>query len=170
VVDVTGNEGAFCELMADAQGGNGAGYYARVVFNVHPDHLDISARFNDLSAAQKGATLRHELGHAVVGLDHNEMCSESIMPTLRFCKNNETPRSTTVGPHDVEDRAEYWNGATPIYPIHDKCWTNEDQDGDDLCDSFGAPGMMGVNQVGGRTLGVNQVGGKAVPAPTALED
>jgi hypothetical protein len=160
VVDVTGNAGAFCELRADAQGGHGASYFARVVFNVHPDNLDISTRFHDQSGAQKGATLRHELGHAVVGLDHNQMCSSSIMPTWRFCRNNDTPRRTTVGPHDVEDRNEYWNGATPIYPIREKCWTNEDADGDGVCDVHGPPG----------TLSVSSVGGEPALAPPALED
>jgi hypothetical protein len=160
IVDVTGNDGAFCELKADAQGGEGAGYLARVVFGVHPDNLDLSARFNDLPAAQRGATLRHELGHAVVGLDHNEMCSESIMPTLRFCKNQDTPRRTTVGPHDVADRGEYWNVAAPIYPIANKCWTNKDEDGDGVCDVFGPP----------ETLRVSSFGGEAVWAPSALED
>jgi hypothetical protein len=139
VVDVTGNVDAFCELRADEQGGDSAEYIARIVFNVHPDNLDISTRFNDLSAAQKGATLRHELGHAVVGLDHNHLCSSSVMPTLRYCNESGTPRRTTVGPHDADDRSEYWNGPTPIYPIHDKCWTNEDADGDGVCDRHGPP-------------------------------
>jgi hypothetical protein len=160
VVDVTGNEGAFCELRADAQGRDGANYFARAVFNVHPDNLDISTRFNDLSGAQKRATLRHELGHAVVGLDHNQMCSSSIMPTWQFCRNDDTPRRTTVGPHDAEDRNEYWNGATRIYPMREKCWTNEDADGDGVCDVHGPPG----------TFGVSSVGGKPAWAPPALED
>jgi hypothetical protein len=139
VVDVTGNVGAFCELRADAQGGDSAGYFARVVFNAHPDNLDLSTRFNDLSADQKGATLRHELGHAVVGLGHNQLCSSSIMPTIRFCNESETPRRTTIGPHDAANRSEYWDAETGIYPWPDKCWTNEDANGDGVCDRYGPP-------------------------------
>ena len=168
VVDVTDNAGALCELRADAQGGDSASYFARVVFNVHPDNLDISTRFNDLSAAQKGATLRHELGHAVLGLAHNHLCSESVMPTLEFCQNNGTPRRTSVGPHDVADRNEYWDGATPIYPIQDKCWTNEDADGDGVCDRHGPPGAatLGTFSAGS----TSSVGGEPVWAPPARED
>src|SRR5215210_5740730 len=144
IVDVTDNAGAFCELKADAQGGESAPYRAQVDFQVHPDNLDISARFNNnLSADDKGATLRHELGHAL-GLDHNEMCSSSIMPTLQFCDANGTPRRTTVGPHDVADLDAYWNGARAIYPVHNKCWTNEDANGDGVCDTYGPPGSRAM--------------------------
>lgn len=167
VVDVTGNVGAFCELRADSQGGDSAGYFARVVFEVHPDNLDISTRFNDLSASQKGATLRHELGHAVVGLDHNHLCSSSVMPTLRYCNDNGTPRRTTVGPHDADDRSEYWNGPTPIYPIHDKCWTNVDANGDGVCDNHGSPTVVGSAV---RLFSASSVGDQPVWAPSALEN
>ncbi|HEX6711086.1 MAG TPA: hypothetical protein VF068_12215 [Rubrobacter sp.] len=167
VVDVTGNVGAFCELRADAQGGDSAGYYARVVFTVHPDNLDLSTRFNDLSVAQRGATLRHELGHAVVGLDHNHLCSSSVMPTLRYCNDNGTPRRTTVGPHDADDRSEYWNGPTPIYPIHDKCWTNVDADGDGFCDLHGPPTAFSSSV---RLFTTRSVGDQPVWAPQALEN
>lgn len=168
VVDVTGNVGAFCELRADAQGGDSAGFIARVVFTVHPDNLDLSTRFNDLSAAQKGATLRHELGHAVVGLDHNQLCSSSIMPTLRFCNENETPRRTTIGPHDVSDRSEYWSsGDPPLYPIRDKCWTNEDADGDEQCDRHGPPTAFNRSAT---LYYVSSVGDQPVWAPPTLEN
>jgi hypothetical protein len=169
VVDVTGNEGAFCELRADVQGGDEADYVARVVFNRHPDNLDISARFNDLPVTQRGATLRHELGHAVVGLGHNEMCRSSIMATILFCRNNDTPRITTVGPHDVADRAEYWSGTTPIYPIHDKCWTNEDADGDGVCDRYGPRPGMDVDGSPTR-LQASSLGGQRVWVSPAIED
>ena len=167
VVDVTGNADAFCELRADAQGGDSAGYYARVVFTVHPDNLDISTRFNDLPVTQRGATLRHELGHAVVGLDHNHLCSSSIMPTLRYCNDSGTPRRTTIGPHDEADRSEYWNGPTPIYPIHDKCWTNEDADGDGVCDHHGSPTVVSSAV---RLFSASSVGDQPVWAPPALEN
>jgi hypothetical protein len=167
IVDVTGNAGAFCELRADAQGGDSAGFFARVVFNVHPDNLDLSTRFNDLSATQKGATLRHELGHAVVGLDHNHLCSSSIMPTLRFCNENETPRRTTVGPHDADDRSEYWNVETGIYPWPDKCWTNEDADGDGVCDLHGPPTAFNRSVT---LYNVSSVGDQPMWAPPALEN
>jgi len=158
IVDVTDNANAFCELRADAQGGDSATYFARVVFAVHPDDLDISTRFNDLSLAQKGATLRHELGHAV-GLAHNHLCSESVIAPLRYCIDNGTPRRATVGPHDVSDRDNYWNGATSIYPIHDKCWTNVDADGDGVCDLHGTIG----------TLSPSSVSDQPVWAPPGLE-
>ena len=168
VVDVTGNVGAFCELRADAHGGDSAGYIARVVFTVHPDNLDLSTRFNDLSATQKGATLRHELGHAVVGLDHNHLCSSSIMPTLRYCNENGTPRRMTVGPHDVSDRSEYWNsGNPPLYPWHNKCWTNEDADGDGLCDRYGPPTALNRSVT---LYSVSSFGDQPVWAPPALEN
>lgn len=139
IADATDNAGAFCELRADKQGEDSADYFARVVFNAHPDNLDVSARLKDLSDGQQGATLRHELGHAALGLAHNDMCDSSVMPTWRLCRNNDTLRRTTVGPHDVEDRYAYWNGETPLYPIRNKCWTNEDADGDGVCDRFGPP-------------------------------
>jgi hypothetical protein len=167
VVDVTGNAGAFCELRADAQGGDSASYFARVVFDAHPDNLDISTRFDNLSAAQKGATLRHELGHAV-GLAHNHLCSESVMPTLEYCNDNGTPRRTSVGPHDVTDRNDYWNGATPTYPIHDKCWTNVDADGDGVCDRHGPPGAGTLATLSASSA--SSVGAKPVWAPPARED
>lgn len=167
IVDVTGNVGAFCELRADAQGGDSADFIARVVFNAHPDNLDLSTRFNDLSATQKGATLRHELGHAVVGLDHNHSCSSSIMPTLRYCNESGTPRRTTVGPHDVSDRSEYWNGPTRIYPLSNKCWTNEDADGDGVCDRYGPPTMFNRSV---SLYSLSSVGDQPLWAPPTLEN
>jgi hypothetical protein len=141
IVDVTDSEGAFCELRPDRQGGDSADYLAQVDFNAHPDNLDISSRFGDLERDQRGATLRHELGHAAMGLDHNEMCAKSVMPTLEFCDKKGTPRSLTVGPHDATDRLAYWNGARARYPILYKCWTNEDANGDGVCDQFGPPNV-----------------------------
>jgi hypothetical protein len=73
------------------------------------------------------------------------MCSFSVMPTLRYCKKNDTPRSTTVGLHDSLDRGEYWNAVTPLYPILNKCWTNEDADGDGACDMYGPPQPSSVS-------------------------
>jgi hypothetical protein len=143
-----------------------------VIFDVHPDNLDISTRFNDLSVAQKGATLRHELGHAAVGLDHNHLCSSSVMAPLRYCNENDTPRRTTVGPHDVTDRDEYWNGATSIYPIHDKCWTNADADGDGVCDRHGAPELTpeATPKLSPRTFSASSVSNdQTVWAPPAVE-
>ena len=167
VADVTHNEGAFCELRAQRRGGDSANFFARVVFDAHPDALDISARFNDLPSGQEGATLRHELGHAALGLAHNELCDSSVMPTRGFCRDAGTPRRGTVGPHDVEDRLAYWNGETAIYPIRNKCWTNEDADGDGVCDRFGPP-LVGppIGAEGGARGG--PAGGPPVSAPSPV--
>ena len=166
IVDVTDSEGAFCELRPEWQGGDSASYLAQVDFNAHPDNLDLSDRFKELERGQEGATLRHELGHAAVGLDHNEMCAESIMPTWEFCRDNGTPRRATVGPHDAEDRLAYWNGPTPLYPIRNKCWTNEDADRNGVCDRFGPPNV-GVPQT---MRAAQRAGATPVEAPPNLKN
>jgi hypothetical protein len=164
VADVTDNADAFCELRAEWQGGDSADYFARVVFDHHPDNLDLSERFKDLSRHQEGATIRHELGHAAVGLDHNKACDSSVMPTWEFCRETGTPRSATVGPHDAEDRYAYWNGETRLYPIPNKCWTNEDADGDGVCDRFGPP-LVDLPQ----TMRAQRTGATPVEAPNPVE-
>jgi hypothetical protein len=166
IVDVTDNADRFCELQPDLQGGDSASYRAQVTWNNHPDNLDISPRFNDLPENQKGATIRHELGHAL-GLDHNEMCSSSIMPTLRFCDRNNTPRLTTVGPHDVADINDYWNGANAIYPVRNKCWTNKDENGDGVCDDYGPPGRSATLRASS-AAGLD--GGTPEPAPPKVRN
>ena len=164
IVDVTDSEGAFCELRPEWQGGDSAPYLAQVDFRTHPDDLDLSEGFKGLERDQEGATLRHELGHAAVGLGHNEMCAESIMPTWEFCRDNGTPRRATVGPHDAEDRLAYWNGPTAIYPRPNKCWTNEDADRNGVCDRFGPP--LGSP----RALRAESAGPKPVEAPPNLKN
>ncbi len=140
--DVTASgDGAFCEVRLQEAGGDHAPFYARVVFEAHPDRLQISARFRDLPLAQKQATLAHELGHAA-GLDHPRdnavKCSDSVMTTYAGCRAVGEARREDPGPHDGADLLAYWV-ETPIYPIANKCWTSEDADGDGVCDRFGPP-------------------------------
>jgi hypothetical protein len=140
--DVTaGDDGALCEVRLQEAGGDRARFYARVVFDAHPDRLQISARFSDLPPAQKQATLSHELGHAA-GLDHPKAnaanCSNSVMTTYSGCRAEGEARREDPGPHDGTDLLTYWL-TTPIYPIANKCWTSEDDDGDGVCDRFGPP-------------------------------
>lgn len=145
--DVTaGGDGAFCEVWLQEAGGDRARFYARVVFDAHPDRLQISARFRDLPAAQKQATLSHELGHAA-GLDHPGAnaanCSNSVMTTYAGCRAEGEARREDPGPHDGTDLLAYWL-TTPIYPIVNKCWTSEDANGDGVCDRFGPPASPDV--------------------------
>ena len=50
--DVTaGGDGEFCEVRLLEAGGDRARFYARVVYEAHPDRLQISARFRDLPPA-----------------------------------------------------------------------------------------------------------------------
>ncbi len=142
--DVTaGGDEAFCEVRLEEAGGDRARFYARVVFEEHPDRLQISARFRDLPPAQKQATLAHELGHAA-GLDHPRdnaaKCSDSVMTTYAGCQAEGEARRENPGPHDGADLLAYWV-ETPIYPIANKCWTSEDVDGDGICDRFGPPAL-----------------------------
>jgi hypothetical protein len=140
--DVTaGGDGVFCEVQLQEAGGDRAPFYARVVFEAHPDRLQISARFRDLPPAQRQATLSHELGHAA-GLDHPgdnaATCPDSVMTTYAGCQAVGEARREDPGPHDAADLLGYWVEA-PIYPIANKCWTSEDVDGDGVCDRFGPP-------------------------------
>jgi hypothetical protein len=140
--DVTaGGDGAFCEVRLQEAGGDRARFYARVVFETHPDRLQISARFRDLPSAQKQATLAHELGHTA-GLDHPAAnaatCSSSVMTTYAGCRAEGEARREDPGPHDGADLLANWV-EMPIYPIANKCWTSQDADGDGICDRFGPP-------------------------------
>jgi hypothetical protein len=137
-LDVTGTD-SFCEVQLEAAGDDQADFYARLVFATHPDRLQISPRFKELPRAQKRATITHELGHAV-GLDHPtaEFCSTSVMTTYAGCLAEDETRRARPGIHDEADLLAYWVEA-PIYPIPNKCWTDEDADGDGVCDRFGPP-------------------------------
>lgn len=171
--DVT-SSGEFCELEVDRQGGDQATYYARVVFARHPDALQISQRFADLSDARKQGTITHEFGH-VLGLEHPNvasLCEESVMTTIADCRAEGVSRRSTPGPHDEADLLNYWVDE-PSYPIANKCWTNVDQNGDDQCDKYGPPttGTLSAQDLGGaagRNVSGDQV--SAVRAPQAVED
>lgn len=134
----------FCELRIDAQGGNKADYYAQIVFTVHPDNLDYSTRFSDLTSSQKRGTLNHEGGHTF-GLAHPPVsrywCGNSVMPTLQGCKSISVTRRTIPGPEDVAALESNWDGSGPgPNPVPNKCWDNVDADGDGVCDRYGPPG------------------------------
>jgi hypothetical protein len=132
-VGEAGSEG-FCELTVREAGGDRARFYARVVYSSHPDQLQVSARFADLTANQKQGTITHELGHAG-GFDHPDTrarCADAVMSTIAFCRSVGEPRVNAVSSHDVADEALYWEGLDAIYPVRNKCW-------DAACDRFGPP-------------------------------
>jgi hypothetical protein len=163
--DVTaGGDGALCEVRLQEAGGDRARFYARVVFEAHPDRLQISARFRDLPPAQKQATLAHELGH-VAGLDHPgdnaANCSSSVMTTYVGCRAVGEARREDPGPYDGADLLAYWV-ETPIYPIANKCWTSEDIDDDGECDRFGPPVS---NEGPGGGSASREAGGHRQPLP-----
>src|SRR5215208_138584 len=87
---VDSSAGEFCELRIDAQGGLNAAYYAQIDFGVHPDNLDYSKAFTNLTSNQKRGTLNHEGGHAF-GLAHPRTspywCKNSVESTLEGCKS-----------------------------------------------------------------------------------
>src|SRR5215207_9262632 len=94
----------FCELRIDAQGGLSATYYAQIEFGVHPDNLDYSKAFANLTSNQKRGTLNHEGGHTF-GLAHppatRYWCQNSVETTLGGCKNIGVARRITPGPEDL---------------------------------------------------------------------
>jgi hypothetical protein len=138
--DVTGT-GASCEVTVVEQGGAKANFYAHMLFQVHPDRLEISDRFKELSVEQRQAIITHEFGH-VLGLDHPPAdattCAESIMTTIVECKDVGVERISRPGIHDENDLRDYWV-EEPMYPVENKCWDDLDADGDDVCDRFGPP-------------------------------
>ena len=171
--NVTGS-GEFCEVRVERHGGDQATFYGRVVFTRHPDALQISQRFADLSDARKQGTITHEFGH-VLGLDHPEgasLCEESIMTTIRDCREADRSRRSSPGPHDEVDLLDYWVEAL-AYPVPNKCWTNEDENGDGKCDKFGPPDAdtfspQDLGNADSREGTGNSSG--AVSAPEAIED
>ena len=172
--NVTGS-GAFCEVEVERQGGDQAGYYARVVFARHPDGLQISQRFADLSDGRKQGTITHEFGH-VLGLSHPNgalLCEESIMTTIRECREADARRRNYPGPHDEADLLDYWV-EEPTYPVANKCWTNTDEDGDGKCDMFGPPDADTFNSQDSADANDRNHSGEspnnAVRAPEAVED
>lgn len=138
--NVTGTT-TFCEVRVNDVGGAQASYYARVVYTLHPDQLQLSSRYFDLTEAQQEGIIAHEFGHAL-GLKHPNAnatnCRESIMPEPESCRALGIVWRTTPGPHDREDIYNYWV-ETPIYPIPGKCHTDVDSDGDERCDNYGPP-------------------------------
>ena len=139
IVDVTGRS-LYKEVRVNDVGGADANYFARIKWNVQPDQLQISDRFNNLSAVNKGSTIRHELGHTR-GHEHADasFCGISVMPTLGTCNSAGEQRSADVGLHDVTDDVEMWFGPNATHPVKNKCWTNADTNGDGVCDNFGPP-------------------------------
>jgi hypothetical protein len=113
-----------CEVTVAEQGGERATFYARTVFEAHPDRLDISDRFKELSVEQRQAIITHEFGH-VLGLDHPpanvDSCANSIMTTIEECRRVGVERLSTPGVHDSDDLYDYWVDE-PIYPVYNKCW------------------------------------------------
>jgi Bacterial Ig-like domain len=140
IVDVTNNPGAFVEVIVDEQGGDAASFVARVVFTTHPDNIDLSARFADLPFEKRLGTVTHELGHTR-GHAHTGVayCSTSVMPTRGTCLNAGEVRLESVGSHDVSDTDALWYGPNATHPVRNKCWTNQDADGDGECDRYGPP-------------------------------
>lgn len=172
--DTTGSS-AFCEVEVEARGSEEAEYYARVVFARHPDALQVSRRFADLSEARKQGTITHEFGH-VLGLDHPEgaaLCEESVMTTIRDCREAEQRRRSSPGTHDEADLLDYWV-EEPTYPVANKCWSNADEDGDGVCDDFGPPDAATFSsQDSADANDRNDLGElpiSAVRAPDAVED
>jgi hypothetical protein len=140
IADVTNNPGAFVEVIVDEQGGDGAPFVARTVFSTHPDNIDFSARFADLPFEKRLGTVTHELGHTR-GFAHTgaAYCSTSIMPTRGTCLEVGEVRRESVGSHDVSDTDALWYGPDATHPVPNKCWTNEDADGNGVCDRYGPP-------------------------------
>jgi hypothetical protein len=157
-----------CEVTVVEQGGARANFYARVLFaEAHPDRLEISPRFKELSVEQREASLTHELGH-VLGLDHPEAdvdsCANSIMTTIEECRAVGVPRISTPGDHDERDLRDYWVD-DPIYPVPNKCWDNTDADDNGVCDRFGPPSdsrLRASSREGGGGAGRN--GGTSGPS------
>jgi hypothetical protein len=151
--DVTGT-GEFCEVRVEevSDEGGQSDFYARLVFTEHPDRLEISSRITELAAQQRLSVIRHELGHAL-GLAHvpaNEYsCANSVMTTSMECQSVGVERRLGPGHYDVAELRKYWveknstdeQGRLLSYPRKDKCWTNEDADGDGKCDRFGPPNV-----------------------------
>jgi hypothetical protein len=98
--------------------------YAQVNFATHPDKLQINKpNFSTLSAYNKQGVLSHEFGHTE-GIDHNTLCSMSVMPTLISCQEQGVERPQFPSSHDRTDYFDYWVN-TPIYPIPNKCPTSD---------------------------------------------
>lgn len=167
---------AWCEVKAASVGGASASYYARVVFGKHPDQLQISDRFANLSTAQKQGTITHEHTH-MGGEDHvtasfSYFCQNAVVSTYEKCKSIGVTRRTTFGPEDAAAMLLYWDklGSQPVedgvegpYPVHNKCWTTS-------CEHFGPPeSIIGTTDIDGQPsswVGSNQGTPVAVPPPT----
>ena len=148
--DVTGT-GPDCEVRVEQwSGGDGqADFYARLKFEEHPDRLQISPRFRELTVEQRQTVITHEFGHAL-GLGHPEpadedSCANSVMTTIEECHLVGVERRLTPGAYDQAELHQYWVDELR-YPIKNKCWTNEDEDGDGVCDHFGPPPNVDLPQ------------------------
>ncbi len=140
--DVTGT-GEFCEVtveMWNDEGGQ-ADFYARLKFEKHPDRLQISNRFEELTPQQRQAVITHEFGHTL-GLAHlpadENSCANSVMTTITECQSVGVERRFRPGDYDEAELHKYWV-EEHLYPRPNKCWTNEDADGNGVCDHFGPP-------------------------------
>ena len=95
------------------------------------------------------------------------------MATIRECREAEERRRNSPGPHDEADVLDYWV-EEPTYPVRNKCWSDEDADGDSVCDDFGPPtaatfGAQDTSEADGREDS-GELPSNAVRAPEAVED
>jgi hypothetical protein len=159
---------AFCEVKVEelSDEGSPANFYARLEFGTHPDTLQISPRFRELTIQERQAVITHEFGH-VLGLAHPPAdkyhCLNSVMTTMMDCHELGVERRDTPGTYDEAELKKYWVEEL-TYPIKNKCWTTKDLDPDwdvnpkdGKCDRFGPPGdsipqTMRAAQRAGATL------------------
>lgn len=140
--EVTGT-GAFCEVTVEEWSDEGAqaDFYARLVFKEHPDKLQISRRFRELTVEERQTVITHELGHAL-GLDHppddvapkqlKDLCANSVMTTITECHRVGEERRLTPGAYDQAELHKYWVEEPVRYPVKNKCW-------DSACSDWGPP-------------------------------
>jgi hypothetical protein len=158
--EVTGPD-AFCEVEIEelSDEGGQANFYARWEFKTHPDKVQISPRFTELTIQERQAVITHEFGH-VLGLAHPPVnkyhCLNSVMTNMMDCHELGVERLDRPGAYDEAELKKYWVEEL-TYPIKNKCWTAEDADGNGVCDRFGPPGdsipqTMRAAQRAGATL------------------
>lgn len=163
--DVTGT-GELCEVTVEKWNDEGgqADFYARLKFEKHPDRLQISNRFGELTNQERQAVITHEFGHAL-GLAHPLLvdeyhCLNSVMTTIIECQSVGVERRFSPGDYDEAELHKYWV-EEHLYPRPNKCWTNEDADGNGVCDRFGPPDVSLPQTIGA----AQRAGAKLVEAP-----
>jgi dual-action HEIGH metallo-peptidase len=136
--EVTGT-GAFCEVTLEqwSDEGDQADFYARLEFGTHPDTLQISRRFRELTVEQRQAVITHEFGHAL-GLGHPPAdeyhCLNSVMTNITDCHDLGVERTRMPGEYDEAELRKYWveKPTAEQYPVKNKCW-------DSACSNWGPP-------------------------------